>query len=67
MLWQGGSDLAVVLFVSLGDSDLDDVLLLLLDGSDFAVVVFQTTCCCCGWEDLIWQSRGPGSGLGPTK
>ncbi len=53
--WFGsGSDLVVVLLVLLGDSEL-------------TVVVFQTTYCCCGWVDLIWQSRGPGSGLGPTK
>ncbi len=35
------SDLAGVLVVSLGDSDL-------------AVVVFQMTYCCCSWVVLIW-------------
>jgi hypothetical protein len=41
MLWVSGSDLAIVLVLSLG-------------GSDLAVVVFQKACCCCDWVVLAW-------------
>ncbi len=46
------SDSLLVLWVS--GSDLDVVLVVSLDDSDVAVVVFQMNYCCCGWVDLIW-------------
>jgi hypothetical protein len=54
----GGSYLAVVLVVSLVDSNLAVVdfqmsyWLLWLGGSDLAVVVFQMMYCCCCWMVL---------------